>query len=70
MLSVVYWPHHHYWTYLPQLYSVLDGFQHFQGYSRFQLKLGGNLSDDIERLRLCRGVLGPDDILIGDANTG
>ena len=42
----------------------------FQGYTRFQLKLGGNLSDDIERIKLCRSILGPNDVLIGDANTG
>ena len=42
----------------------------FQGYNRFQLKLGGNLSHDIERIKLCRSILGPNDVLIGDANTG
>ena len=42
----------------------------FQGYSRFQLKLGGSLSDDINRIRMCRSVLGPNDVLVGDANTG
>jgi len=41
-----------------------------KGYTRFQLKLGGNLSDDIDRLRLSRQVLGVNDILVGDANTG
>jgi hypothetical protein len=42
----------------------------FQGYTRFQLKLGGNYLDDIERIKQCRQVLAQTDVLIGDANTG
>lgn len=41
-----------------------------EGYRRFQLKVGGNPNDDIERIRAARGVLEPDDKLIADANTG
>ncbi|MCA9058442.1 MAG: mandelate racemase/muconate lactonizing enzyme family protein, partial [Planctomycetaceae bacterium] len=41
-----------------------------QGYRRFQLKVGGNPDEDIERIRACRKVLDPHDKLIADANTG
>ena len=40
------------------------------GYTRFQLKLGGNYRDDIDRIRACHSVLDSQDVLIGDANTG
>jgi len=40
------------------------------GYRRFQLKVGGNPDEDIERIRAVRKVLEPDDKLIADANTG
>ncbi len=41
-----------------------------EGYKRFQLKVGGNANDDIERIRSVRSVLEPGDKLIADANTG
>jgi len=41
-----------------------------QGYRRFQLKVGGNPNEDIARIRACRAVLEPEDILVADANTG
>jgi L-alanine-DL-glutamate epimerase-like enolase superfamily enzyme len=41
-----------------------------QGYRRFQLKVGGNVATDIERIRAARDVLEADDILVADANTG
>ena len=41
-----------------------------QGYSRFQLKLGGDPDTDILRIKECRGQLEDRDILIGDSNTG
>jgi L-alanine-DL-glutamate epimerase-like enolase superfamily enzyme len=41
-----------------------------QGYRRFQLKVGGNPEEDIERIRAVRAVLDPEDKLIADANTG
>ena len=41
-----------------------------EGYRKFQLKVGGEVRDDIERIRACRGMLRPDDILVADANTG
>jgi len=41
-----------------------------EGYTKFQLKVGGNPNDDIERIRACRAILEPGDILVADANTG
>ena len=41
-----------------------------QGYRRFQLKVGGNANDDIDRIRAVRAVLARDEILVADANTG
>ncbi|MFN0055769.1 MAG: cis-3-hydroxy-L-proline dehydratase [Planctomycetales bacterium] len=41
-----------------------------QGYTRFQLKVGGDPDLDIERIRQVRAVLQPTDRLVADANTG
>ena len=41
-----------------------------EGYTKFQLKVGGNANDDIARIRACREILEPTDILVCDANTG
>lgn len=41
-----------------------------QGYRRFQLKVGGDPDEDIERIRAARKVLDPGDKLVADANTG
>lgn len=41
-----------------------------EGYTRFQLKVGGNPDHDIERIRATRAVLDPGDVLVADANTG
>jgi L-alanine-DL-glutamate epimerase-like enolase superfamily enzyme len=41
-----------------------------QGYTRFQLKVGGDPDTDIERIRLVRTMLQPTDRLVADANTG
>ena len=41
-----------------------------EGYTKFQLKVGGDAADDIGRIRACRAILGPGDILVADANTG
>ena len=41
-----------------------------EGYRRFQLKVGGNPDEDIERIRLASNVLELGDKLIADANTG
>lgn len=40
------------------------------GYRRFQLKVGGDAASDIARIRACRAVLEPGDVLVADANTG
>jgi L-alanine-DL-glutamate epimerase-like enolase superfamily enzyme len=41
-----------------------------QGYTRFQLKVGGDPDTDIERIRAVRALLEPADRLVADANTG
>lgn len=41
-----------------------------QGYTRFQLKVGGDPDLDIERIREVRKILEPTDRLVADANTG
>jgi L-alanine-DL-glutamate epimerase-like enolase superfamily enzyme len=41
-----------------------------EGYRRFQLKVGGNPDEDIERIKLASAVLSSGDKLIADANTG
>jgi L-alanine-DL-glutamate epimerase-like enolase superfamily enzyme len=41
-----------------------------EGYTRFQLKVGGDPDTDIERIRAVRAMLKPDDRLVADANTG
>lgn len=41
-----------------------------EGYTKFQLKVGGDPGDDIARIRACREILQPTDILVADANTG
>ncbi len=41
-----------------------------EGYTRFQLKVGGDPDTDIERIRSVRSILQPTDRLVADANTG
>jgi len=41
-----------------------------QGYTRFQLKVGGDPDQDIQRIRQVRAILEPTDRLVADANTG
>lgn len=41
-----------------------------QGYTRFQLKVGGDPDQDIDRIREVRSILPPAHRLIADANTG
>ena len=41
-----------------------------EGYRRFQLKVGADPQTDIERIRAVSALLGPDEKLIADANTG
>ena len=40
------------------------------GYTRFQLKVGGDPDTDIERIKAVREMLEPSDRLVADANTG
>jgi L-alanine-DL-glutamate epimerase-like enolase superfamily enzyme len=41
-----------------------------EGYTKFQLKVGADADADIARIRLCREILEPGDVLVADANTG
>src|SRR6266850_2814240 len=41
-----------------------------EGYSRFQLKVGGEADTDIERIRAVRALLNAAERLVADANTG
>ncbi len=41
-----------------------------EGYTKFQLKVGGRASDDIARIRSVANVLEVSDVLVADANTG
>lgn len=41
-----------------------------EGYTKFQLKVGGNPDTDIERIREVAGALEKGDVLVADANTG
>ncbi len=47
----------------------VEGYRN-EGYRRFQLKVGGDPDEDIERIRAVSGILEPGDKLIADANTG
>ena len=41
-----------------------------EGYTKFQLKVGGDPDDDIERIHAAREVLDKGEVLVADANTG
>lgn len=41
-----------------------------EGYTRFQLKVGGEANDDIERIHTTRTILNKGEVLVADANTG
>lgn len=41
-----------------------------EGYTKFQLKVGGDANDDIDRIHATRAVLRKSDLLVADANTG
>lgn len=41
-----------------------------EGYTKFQLKVGGDPYEDIERIKTARNILKPSDTLVADANTG
>ena len=54
----------------PERMADLVATHRAEGYTRFQLKVGGDPIEDIERIRACSAILGPGDRLIADANTG
>ncbi len=41
-----------------------------EGYTKFQLKVGGDANEDIDRIHSTRSALRPSDLLVADANTG
>jgi L-alanine-DL-glutamate epimerase-like enolase superfamily enzyme len=41
-----------------------------EGYTKFQLKVGGDANEDIQRIIKTRAILKPSDLLVADANTG
>lgn len=49
--------------------SKVEGYQ-AEGYTRFQLKVGGDPDVDIERIRAVRASVHPQNRLVADANTG
>jgi L-alanine-DL-glutamate epimerase-like enolase superfamily enzyme len=49
--------------------AKVDGYRR-EGYTRFQLKVGGDPDTDIARIRAVRAMLQPGDRLVADANTG
>ncbi len=49
--------------------SKIAGYKQ-EGYTKFQLKVGGNADTDIARIHATRAILYASDILVADANTG
>jgi len=41
-----------------------------EGYTMFQLKVGGDVETDVARIRACRSALAAGELLLADANTG
>ena len=54
----------------PERMAELVAAHRGHGYSRFQLKVGANPAVDVARIRAAARVVGPEDRLIADANTG
>jgi len=52
-----------------QMAAKIEGYA-AEGYTKFQLKVGADANEDIERIHATRAVLKPSDLLIADANTG
>merc|ERR1712038_586428 len=52
--------------------NMVDNVQGYrqQGYKKFQLKLGGNLEEDIERIKQISHHMPKGQTLVGDANCG
>src|SRR5277367_1515816 len=54
----------------PDAMAAMVGEYRSQGYTKFQLKVGGDVETDIARIFAASEKLRPGDILIADANTG
>jgi len=54
----------------PENMAAKVGEYRAEGYTKFQLKVGGNPDTDIERIRAAAAELQTGDVLIADANTG
>jgi L-alanine-DL-glutamate epimerase-like enolase superfamily enzyme len=54
----------------PQAMAAKVAAYRSEGYTRFQLKVGGDADTDIERIRAVRALLGAGERLVADANTG
>ncbi|MBO0333277.1 mandelate racemase/muconate lactonizing enzyme family protein [Sneathiella sp. CAU 1612] len=52
-----------------QMAAKIQGYS-AEGYTKFQLKVGGDANEDIERIHATRAILKKSDILVADANTG
>ena len=52
-----------------QMAAKINGYA-AEGYTKFQLKVGGDANDDIERIHATREALDPSHLLVADANTG
>jgi len=54
----------------PQMMATKISAYRAEGYTKFQLKVGGNADTDILRIRQAREILKAGEILVADANTG
>ncbi|HYA56746.1 MAG TPA: cis-3-hydroxy-L-proline dehydratase [Nitrososphaerales archaeon] len=54
----------------PSLMAEMVAKYREEGYTKFQLKVGGTPADDVSRIQECRAALQPRDVLVADANTG
>jgi len=54
----------------PSLMAEMVAKYRAEGYTKFQLKVGGIPADDVSRIKECRAALEPRDVLVADANTG
>jgi L-alanine-DL-glutamate epimerase-like enolase superfamily enzyme len=54
----------------PEKMAAMVGTYRADGYTKFQLKVGGDPDTDIERIRAAAAKLRSGDVLIADANTG
>jgi len=54
----------------PEAMAEMVGRYRAEGYTKFQLKVGGNPDEDIERIHAVAAKLRTGDVLIADANTG